>query len=248
MAKLTKEEAKRHAEAERILEKPKLTDDDRQFVLQHWQEGATHVNTTSGAFFTPWELATDAMIELGGSQFTGSIVDLCAGIGTLSLAAQVMSGVSRIVCIELDPKYAAVGRKMVPEAEWVESSIFHIGDLGRFDHAVSNPPFGKIKRDGSAPRYKNGDFEYHVIDIASDLAEFGTFIIPQQSAGFALSGRPYCERMSSQKYDQFEKQTGIHLDVGCGVDTAYYAKKWHGVSPVVEIACAEFRERDSGLF
>lgn len=240
MAKLTKQQAARHQESERILEKPKLTDDDKQFVIENWQESATHINSAAGAFFTPWGLATDAMIELGGWQFDGSLIDLCAGIGTLSLAAQTMSRVSRIVCVELNPAYAAIGRKMVPEAQWVEGSIFEHERWGDFEHAISNPPFGKIKRDGNAPRYKGGEFEYHVIDIAAHHAEFGTFIIPAMSAGFDLSNDSGYRRTEAQKYKTFEKQTGIRLEAGCGVDTRIYSDEWHGVSPAVEIACTEF--------
>lgn len=245
MAKLTKEQAKNHTEAERLLEQPKLSDDDKQFVMLHWQEGATNVNSTAGAFFTPWGLATDAMIELGGWQFTGSVLDLCAGIGALSLAATVMSRATRVVCVELNEQYAAVGRKLVPEAEWIVSSVFDHARLGDFDHAVSNPPFGKIERDGDAPRYKGGEFEYHVIDIAAHHAEFGTFIVPQQSAGFHLSSDYGYKRIDNQKYSTFEKQTGIHLEAGCGVDTRVYQSNWHGVSPLVEIACTEFERRPS---
>lgn len=245
MAKLSKRQAKSHQEAEQILAKPKLTDDDKQFVIENWQESATHVNSAAGAFFTPWGLATDAMIELGGWKFEGSVLDLCAGMGTLSLAAQQLSRVSRIVCVELNPAYAAVGRKMVPDAEWVEASIFAHEEWGQFDHAISNPPFGKIKRDGAAPRYKGGEFEYHVIDIAAHHAEFGTFIIPNMSSGFTLSDDLGYRRLESQKYTTFVKQTGISLEPGCGVDTRVYADEWHGVSPAVEIACTEFEREPS---
>lgn len=244
MAKLSKQQAKLHEEAEKILAKPKLTDDDRMFVMEHWQESATHMNGLAGAFFTPWGLATDAMIELGGWQFEGAVLDLCAGMGTLSLAALEMSRASRIVCVELNPEYARVGRKMVPEAEWIVGSIFDHKDWGQFDHAISNPPFGKIKRDGDAPRYKGSEFEYHVIDIAAEHADFGTFIIPNSSAGFELSNDTgYC-RTEPQKYQTFVKQTGITLDAGCGVDTRVFADQWHGVSPKVEIACTQF-EREA---
>lgn len=239
MAKLSKQQAKLHEEAEKILAKPKLTDDDRMFVMENWQESATHMNGLAGAFFTPWGLATDAMIELGGWQFEGAILDLCAGMGTLSLAAQEVSRASRIVCVELNPEYARVGRKMVPDAEWIVGSIFDHKMWGDFDHAISNPPFGKIKRDGNAPRYKGSEFEYHVIDIAAHHADFGTHIIPNTSAGFELSNDTGYRRTDVQKYLTFVKQTGITLDAGCGVDTRFYADQWHGVSPRVEIACVD---------
>lgn len=249
MAKLSKQQAKLHEEAEKILAKPKLTDDDRVFVMENWQESATHMNGLSGAFFTPWGLATDAMIELGGWQFEGAVLDLCAGMGTLSLAALEMSRASRIVCVELNPEYARVGRKMVPDAEWIVGSIFDHRSWGDFDHAISNPPFGKIKRDGDAPRYKGGEFEYHVIDIAAHHAQFGTHIIPSASAGFDLSRDDGYKRTDAQKYKTFVKQTGITLEAGCGVDTRVYADQWHGVSPAVEIACVEIEQStDNALF
>lgn len=239
MAKLSKEQAKLHEEAEKILAQTRLTDDDRMFVIEHWQESATHMNGLAGAFFTPWGLATDAMIELGGYSFGGSVLDLCAGMGTLTLAALEMSRASRIVCVELNPEYARVGRMMVPDAEWIVGSIFDHRDWGQFGHAISNPPFGKIKRDGKAPRYKGGEFEYHVIDIAAHHAEYGTYILPNSSAGFELSNDTGYRRTEAQKYQTFVKQTGISLEAGCGVDTRVYADQWHGVSPSVEIACVE---------
>ena len=250
MAKLSKQQAKLHEEAESILAKPKLTDDDRMFVIENWQESATHINGLAGAFFTPWGLATDAMIEVGGWQFEGTVLDLCAGMGTLSLAALEMSRASRIVCVELNTDYARIGRKMVPDAEWIIGSVFDHARFGEFDHAISNPPFGKIARDGNAPRYKGSEFEYHVIDIAADHAESGTFIIPNSSAGFELSNDTGYRRLDLQKYQTFVKQTGISLEAGCGVDTRFYADAWHGVSPKVEIACTEFnREKtDDELF
>lgn len=248
MAKLTKAQAKAHDEAERILEKPVLTDDDKQFVIENWQESATHVNSAAGAFFTPWGLATDAMLELGGWQFEGSVIDLCAGMGTLSLAATKMSRVSRIVCVELNETYARVGRKMVPEAEWVVGSIFKLPSLGRFDHAISNPPFGRIGRDGDGPKYKGAEFEYHVIDIASAIADHGTFIIPQGSAGFALSTDEGYRRTDDTKHKRFATQTGIELRPGCGVDTRVYETEWHGVSPRVEVACAVFEQSVAGAW
>jgi hypothetical protein len=242
MAKLTKAQAKAHAEACKILAQDRLTEDDRWIVLENWQESATHINSVAGAFFTPPGLARDFNIEVGGK----SIIDLCAGMGTLALFAhwrgQWDGGLSRIVCVELNPDYAAVGRKLLPEAEWIEASIFDLPDLGHFDTAISNPPFGATKRTGSAPRFTGQDFEYHVIDIASDLAEAGTFIIPQMSAPFRYSGQPGFERREEDRYRRFRAQTGIELGPSCGIDGDYYRADWHGVAPTVEIVTADFAE------
>lgn len=241
MSKLTKAQAKAHRAACDLLTKEKLTLDDRWFVIEHWQESATHINSVAGAFFTPPGLASDFAIDVAGSR----IIDLCAGIGALSFAcwsrSQYGERIPEIVCVEKNPDYVAVGRKVLPEATWIEADIFDLPDFGRFDCAISNPPFGSTSRSGSkAPRFTGQEFEYHVIDIASDIADYGTFIIPQVSAPFTYSGRQSFSERKSDRYLEFSKQTGIDLTPGCGVDTAFYQGGWHGVSPMVEIVLADF--------
>lgn len=271
MAKLTKDEAKRHEQALILLDKKTLTDDDRIFIMENWQESANHVNSTAGAFFTPHGLARDAALDVCN---TGRVIDLCAGIGSLSLAVfwngyyprEQAGETLELVCVELNPEYVEIGRKMLPEATWICGSIFDLpADIGRFDYAISNPPFGNIKTGGEwKGKYTGSDFEFRAIEVASQLADFGTFIIPQSSAGFRYSGAHYYEHSDNErdsfrapKYQKFSQQTGIRLDVGCGVDTTFYKDEWHGVSPLVEIACADFTELehiapvveiDAGLF
>lgn len=271
MAKLTKEEAKAHDQALLLLDKRTLTDDDRIFIMENWQESANHVNSTAGAFFTPHGLARDAALDVFN---TGRVIDLCAGIGSLSLAVfwngyyprEQAGETLEIVCAELNPEYVEIGRKMLPEATWICGSIFDLPtDLGHFDYAISNPPFGNIRTGGDwKGKYTGSDFEFRTIEIASQIANYGTFIIPQNSAGFRYSGARYYEHSDNErdsfrapKYQKFSQQTGIRLDVGCGVDTTFYKDEWHGVSPLVEIACADFTELeriapvteiDAGLF
>lgn len=242
MSKLTKAQAKAHQAATDLLRKDFLTEDDRWFVLENWQESATHINSTAGAFFTPCGLARDFNIEVTGPR----ILDLCAGIGALAFMAWNKSMWGRepveIVCVELNPDYAAVGRKILPEATWIVADIFDLPDLGHFDCAISNPPFGAIKRQGKAPRFTGREFEYHVIDIASDLADYGVFILPQMSAPFIYSGHPHYEVRESDNYRAFSKATGIELGSNCGIDTSYYRDDWRGVAPSVEIVTTDFLE------
>lgn len=253
MSKLTKEQAKKHDAAVALLEKDRLSDDDRIFFMENWQESANHVNSTAGAFFTPPGLAKDFALDV---PISGRIIDLCAGIGSLSLAVlwhgyyerEQFGQTLELVCVELNDEYAAIGRKLLPEATWICASIFDLPDLGHFDHAISNPPFGNIKTGGAwKGRYTGSDFEFRTIDVASRIADAGTFIIPQQSAGFRYSGADHYEHSEQHpagfaKYTRFAKQTGIRLDAGAGVDTTYFANEWHGVSPLVEIACADFTD------
>lgn len=246
MSKLTKAQAKAHQQACDIIAKDVLTEDDKLFVLENWQESASHINTVAGAFFTPIDLARDFSIET----YPGRIIDLCAGIGMLSFAVRSKHQWDKapldITCIELNPDYVAVGRKILPEARWIEASVFDVldMDLGHFDIAISNPPFGRVKRpDGkSAPRYTGGEFEFHVIDIAAHLANYGVFILPQMSSGFRYSGSQHYRRDTSGKAVDFQRQTGIYLGPNCGIDTALYKDSWRGVSPICEIVCCEFEE------
>lgn len=248
MAKLTKAEAKAHKQACELLMKDRLTEDDKEFVYRNWHEGAAHVNSSAGAFFTPFEMAFDVAIDIYGTH----IIDLCAGIGILSYAAWCRSAWgkrrARITCIERNPDYVAVGKKLLPEATWICADVLDILDmgLGRFECAVSNPPFGGVQREGrQSPGYSGTAFEYHVIDIASRLADHGTFIVPQMSAGFRYSGARNFERDKEGKAVEFQKGSGLHFDIGCGVDTEFYRKSWKGVSPLCEIVYVDFIERRS---
>ncbi len=242
MARLTKAQAKAHREAERLLDQDRLSEDDRWFIYENWQESAHHVNNLAGAFFTPMGLARDFSIEVDGD----TIIDLCAGIGALSFAVLNRKCLCppRIVCVEMNPDYVAIGKKLLPEATWVEANIFDLpAGLGHFDCAISNPPFGATPRTADrAPRYSGQAFEYHAIDIASDLADYGVFIIPQMSASFRYSGQRHYERAEGDQYRAFVKATGICLEPNCGIDTAFYERDWRGVAPKVEVVIADFSE------
>lgn len=253
MAKLTKAQAKAHQQACDLLEKDILNDDEKWFVLENWQESAKHINTIAGAFFTPVGLARDLAIEVNGRR----VIDLCAGIGALSFFCSAPWKATEVVCVELNPEYAAVGRKIVPEARWVVGSVFDLpSDIGAFDFAIGNPPFGATPRKERGPRYRGSEFELHVIDVASDLADFGVFIVPQMTAGFKYSGCPnggwpethkngfgngYVER-PTDVHDRLFSRTGIRLGPSCGIDTSTYDKDWHGVSVRTEIVTIDFIE------
>jgi len=81
--KLSKVQVKAHDEAMALVALERdLTDSEKEFVLDNFHEGATHMNSAAGAFFTPRTLARDFAIEVQGR----TIVDLCAGIGGLAHA------------------------------------------------------------------------------------------------------------------------------------------------------------------
>lgn len=249
MGKLTKQEEKLHAEALALVDLNRdLTEDEKVFVLDHFQEASTASNSTHGAFFTPAGLAQDFSVELTGR--FGRFIDLCAGIGRLSFGCRNVFGhrwagdpPREFVCVERNPDYVRVGRKILPEATWIEGDVLDVPGmgLGRFDCAIGNPPFGGIQRAKDAPGYTGRKFEYHVIAVAGTVADYGVFIIPQGSAPFRYSGRPCFEAdTGDREYAKFTKGTGIVLDANCGIDTSIYADDWHGVSPAVEIVTVDF--------
>lgn len=244
MAKLTKAQRKAHDEAEAILTKDRLTEDEKDFVFQNWHEGANFINGAAGAFFTPWNLAADFALDAG----SGRVIDLCAGIGVLSYfihhRSRWGSRLADITCVEINPRYVEIGRKLVPEARWINADVFDWRelDLGRFDFAIGNPPFGRVRRSGNGPRYRGPEFEFHVIDIAAELADHGAFIIPQQSASFQYSGRPYYERRKSGRGVDFSEATGFEMDAGVGIDTSIHRDQWKDTSIICEIACFDFAE------
>lgn len=242
--KLSKAEIKAHNEAMALVncDRP-LKDDEKEFILDNFNEGALHINSAAGAFFTPRALARDFAIEVAGKR----VIDLCAGIGSLSYAVE--QKVEKLVCVEINADYLRIGKRIVPNATWINASIFDLDldDLGLFDVAISNPPFGNIKGDGFNGKYSGSQFEYKVMEIASRLASYGVFILPQASANFEYSGKQNFKEIESDKAKKFREQTGILMQPNCGIDTAIYKDDWRGVSPICEIVCCEFDAKDSAV-
>lgn len=240
--KLSKPQFKKHAEALALCRRGiKLTDDEKIFVLENYHPGATHINSAAGAFFTPMGLARDFSIEVGVNE-NSSVIDLCAGIGGLTYA--IRGACSDLTCVEINPEYVEVGRMVVPEAKWICASVFDIEAYRRekkYTVAISNPPFGNIARDMTvATKYLGSAFDLLVVDLASQVAKSGVFILPSGSVPFVLSGPEPFRRSGSTLYSKFHSETGIDLEPSCGIDTTQYSDDWLGVKPSVEIATAEF--------
>ena len=266
MARISKDDAKMHRTASALVaQRRDLTGEERELVLEHWQESSSITNGLDGAFFTPEDLASDFRLEVGGER----VLDLCAGIGALAYHVWMAGEMDRrhenrapreIVCVEKNPAYVEVGRKILPEARWICGDVFDLPpDLGDFDTVIGNPPFGHAERTGDGPRYTGRRFEYHVIDAAASLARRGVFIIPQGSAPFEYSGarqrgwraRPYSTQEQartmapmSQSYERFVRETGIELDLGIGIDTGSAADQWRGTTYrlLTEVVRSDFEE------
>lgn len=237
MAKLSKAQIKAHAQALEYLKQDRLTEEEREFVFDNWQESANHVNSAAGAFFTPLDMAWTFELEVGGRR----ILDLCAGIGVLSYAIYQRrcwlrsEPAPQITCVEINPDYAAVGRKLLPEATWIVADAMSDLDIGRFDWVISNPPFGKLNG--------IGDFDLAIVEQAERYADNGTFILPAGSVPWAFSGRQCFEPDSrSEKAKRFRERTKIDLHPNCGIDCSVWEKDWRGAAPKVEIALADYVE------
>lgn len=255
MAVLSKEDAKNHRMASALVAMDRdLTEDERDIVLRYWQESSNVTNKLDGAFFTPEDLAYDLQFHVHGDR----IIDLCAGIGTLAFCNRDLParrpGNSQnlppreIVCVEKNPAYVAVGRKLLPEATWICGDVLDVPGmgLGTFDTAIANPPFGKVERSGNAPGYTGQYFEYHAIAVASLIARNGAFIVPNESAPFRHIGRlgggyRNLDRRESARYNAFHRQTGIVLRDNVGIDASSY-EGWRGVSPRIEVVACDFEE------
>lgn len=247
MAKMTTEQATQHRKAQDLIDLDRdLTPTEREFVLDNLMEEGTA--RLDGAFFTPGGLAVDMVIEAFGKD---RVIDLCAGIGRLAwTASQYLRshGAAReIVCIEKNPEYVRVGRKVLPEATWICADVFDVPNMdlgGMFGVALANPPYGAVARGGrTAPRYTGSRFEYHVIDIAAEVARHGVFLIPQGMAPFRASGFQNVEQVRGDQYERFERQTGITLEEGCSCNTSQYIDEWRDAAPRTEIVVADLTAR-----
>ncbi|WP_146772049.1 class I SAM-dependent methyltransferase [Lentzea atacamensis] len=256
MAKLTLEQERLHEQACRLVDSDRpLDEDEKEFVLDHYLASSTARSASDRAHFTPAGLAREmAHLEVFGER----VVDLCAGIGRLAFHCRdswgrYPHGSRPLVCIERNPEYVRVGKRVVPEAQWICADVMDIptmlDELGTFDYAVSNPPYGAVPRSADAPGgYRGRRFEYHVIALASMIARRGTFLIPQTAAPFSYSGLPGLQRdTGDDEYRKFVAATGIELkpEPSVGIDTAFYKDDWLDVNVVVEVVRADFAERAS---
>jgi predicted RNA methylase len=253
MARLTKSQSALHMQAMQLLSKDVLSDSDKEFVLTHYHEAATNNIAPAGAFFTPLELARQFAEHCSFPQTKGptKIVDLCAGIGMLAYAfyesfqQSPFNEQCEITCVEINPEYIEIGRKILPEANWVQLNLTDLDalkELGIFDLAISNPPFGAVPtfKHREKLSYTGSNAAYYVIEIASMLANTATFIIPQKEAGFKYSGEYNYQPYPTEDYTEFSEQTGIELGPNNFSGTKLYQRDWRSTVPVVEFAEADF--------
>lgn len=174
--KLSKQKIKLHEQSVDYLKKENLSFDEKMFVLENWNESAEHINSKAGAFFTPTGLAKDFSLEIMES---ANIIDMCAGIGKLAFFAYYFKN-CKVTCIEINKQYYEVGKKILPEANWINDSIFNISNDLFFDQSISNPPFGNIKTGINSEKhlYKGSDnvFLNVIENVKEKVIESANFI------------------------------------------------------------------------
>lgn len=131
-------------------------------------------------------LAWDFILDAG---CTGDGIALRKGTDRLSYYQHIQSNPTDITCVELNPRYVMIGKKVLPEAEWITCDAIQYSSDRFYDVAYGNPPFGKINTsEAYTGRFKGSEFEYKMIEHASNFASYGVRIVHQGSAGLKYSG------------------------------------------------------------
>ena len=233
--KLSKQQVKEQKQIYDLIQSnDRFTDDELEMIYEKFNEGYLQDVTSSSAYFTPLDLAYDFALMAGRY---GVVVDMCAGIGVLSFAARIRDtyekNIRKIVAIERNEVYYNIGKKLLPEVDWILGDIFDksIWDrikekYGKVNCVISNPPFGKVSQsdaDRSWLKYKGSDIDIAAIEIAMLNAECVDFILPQGSCTFRFSGRPYYDEVENRKIAKLKKETGVDFYMSCtSVDTSVY--------------------------
>ena len=240
MAKITKRKLKLHDEALALVKSDKeLTFAEKEFILENYKPYANHNVTETNAFFTPIELAMAATIEMPCPDECSQpvrILDLCAGIGMLSFAYYHYSGYDtrgvELVCVELEAEYVEVGKRILPEATWIQGSILDIDteSIGLFECFISNPPFMKLGN------YKG---TYTTSKIGMSLARYGVVIVPQCNCPFTYSGQTQYTEVYNRDYNKFEDTELIRYSASCIDTESIDDLKWDDVNVTTEVVIVE---------
>ncbi len=238
MARISKVQTKAHDKACELVDNNQdLTLDDRIFILNNWNPMASHNVGKTATFFTPLALAKELQIETLNTT-DKRVLDLCAGIGALAFWAlqwHYSNENLKIVCIEHNPEFVRVGKRVLPEALWLCKDAFDpqtYEGLGQFDEVISNPPYGLSLGNGWLNKLPS---QFQAAEIAMKVSDTATFLLAQGDCPFEFSGKQMFSYTTSNSYERFHKKTGIYFHPNCGIDTSFALKDWQGVKPTVEI-------------
>lgn len=253
MRKITKSDRARHDQAVDLLvsgKRPDVVQSDQ--ILGDFRPDADHNNSVAGAFFTPSELAHEFCRNTRRPARKHRVVDLCSGIGQLAYryiscleweyrsSPEYWDCVSEIVCVEINPDFAAYIKTLMPHATVICGDVLDPelwNDIGYFDLAITNPPFGKLPcAEYDAPWMDAGPIEARVIHAALSRCNSVAAIVPSAMAGF--EGSPQEKVLSSRHLKKLMASFEDLENEWMGVNTKDYADLWRGVKPRVE--CVQF--------
>ncbi|RYY51482.1 MAG: hypothetical protein EOO06_00320 [Chitinophagaceae bacterium] len=242
--KLTKAELRLQHQVQQLLfnNREKLTFSDREFIYKNFHPGYISDIAKDSAYFTPLDMAYDFGLFCGRY---GVCVDMCAGIGILTFAARTRDHydkkIKHSICIERNERFAEIGKKLVPKAEWIVGDIFDksiwdyiIDKYGKINCIYSNPPFGKVSKtdcDRSWLKYQGSEIDMAAIEIALSMVPKTPYvgkrvsmILPQGSTTFQYSGRPYYKEVDNRKVNKLIKESGIDFYMSNpGIDCSVYS-------------------------
>jgi len=203
--KLSKGQLRDHKIALELLEKSNLSRYERWDVLAYYQPAADVADI--GFFQTPH---ADAQSVAWDGVDSGRILDLGAGIGMLTYHVyydiQDSGGTADIVALEKDPRLVEIGKKIMPEAEWICGDMYDkdlVDSLGRFNIVVSNPPFGITVDSDWLPKHRS---ELLAILVAMSVSDNATFILPSVHHKLAHSTRGVEEQNTMEDVLMFKAQ------------------------------------------
>lgn len=252
MTKITKQQEKLHLESMELINSDKpLTQDEKWFIVKNYSPNATNLTTGTGTFFTPESIGFEFA---SFSDPQGDIVELCAGIGSLSFyiierdqysghrpAGWVSPEIKNLVCLEINPEYVTVGKRLIPEAEWITGSVFNetlIRSINRCDCVISNPPFGSILSNDSRDWIKfnkKSCFDLSVVAVALELSDSGCFILPKGRTYYDVEKH---EKINNPLHDEFKEKTGFMLTPSSW-DLEEFRNDWTYAKPSVEFVSVD---------
>lgn len=252
--KLTKQERSNHEQALRLLRKgDSITFGQVEFVHRHLRPDATTDIGKGSAFFTPWDIVSDFLIEtLRVDRRPVKILDLCAGYGILShrkwlMCKEMGNPLPEVTCVEINPEYVAIGKQLFPQAEWICMDALDVPDqlIGRqFDEFYSNPPFGAIGKEswGERKTKKPARWEYAIAEIGMSLCDTGTMICQQGITNWKISGCQSFVNVKNEVYEKWSSESGIRLANNCGIDCSH--TRFAETNVMIDICCIERVEVD----
>ncbi|PSV28079.1 methyltransferase [Photobacterium sp. GB-72] len=226
MSKISKQQLKLHEQAMSLVSLPRaLKASEKEFVLKNFREECVLEINKWGCYVTSesvaWEFGIDVTECPEYPDQREKIVDLCAGIGTLSYHLAERFDHIDLVCVERNETLAMVGKKILPQATWIVGSvtdddvISQLIDL-KIQTAISNPPFGNIPmvKKMKDAEYQGAEAAYRVLEVAKRVARRATFILPHNLLPFRYSFCRQFEYVENQTFEKFSSCTEIKLKVG----------------------------------